>query len=182
MIYHPLPDDIDQWENVSQLDNVLHTEEIQIVSVAGGNLEIEPFCIVDADCRIVAALVYHCCDQGLIHSYDETPFNHIFQSGPDTCVSLECWELNPKEPEAEIDACWIDDPCERANELRCCLMEWLKQGKKKSFSWRDRSGDYSYLSEASLWTLINEAEAECDDCKGVNNRCVTFTCGARCGC
>ena len=171
-------DDINKWTQVSQMRNVIHTEEIEILSVAGGNLEIEPFCVLGIDCRIVGALVYHCCGTGAIHSWEPEVISHVFQSGPDTCVKLDCWSLTPKQYEPQKEYCWVADPCERLHLLRCCEVEWLKAGKKKDWSFRDSSGSTEYLSTARLKELIMEAESACDAQNCVNTRCVTFRCSS----
>ena len=169
--------DISNWVQVSQMTNVIHTETVEIKSVAAGYLEIEPFCVVGLDCRIVKALVYHCCETGAIHSFTDIPLPHIFQSGPDTCVALDCWTLNPKR---ELDApCYEypDNPCDRLKALRDCQWEWLKAGKKTSWSFRDSSGSKTFLTEACLKEMIAEADAECQELTGcVNTRCLTYGC------
>lgn len=163
------------WVNVSQMTHVLHTEEIEIISIAGGHLEIEPFCVLDLDRRVVSSLIFHCCETGKIHSWTEEVICHLFQSGPDTCVKLDCWELNPKQYTDSPDICWNPDPCARLAELRCCLME-RKDGVKTSWSFRDASGSYQVLSANILMQLISEAELECDQRCGRNTRCLTYRC------
>ena len=170
--------DIAKWVNVSQMTNVIHTEPVEILSAAKGYLEIEPFCVPGIDCRIVGAIIYHCCEKGAIDSWDHDVICHVFQHGPDTCVKLDCWKLSPKQVLGEPDVCWNDDPCERLHQLRCCEMEWLKLGKKTSWSFRDSSGSTTFLSERRLQQLIAEAQSECDalTCQS-NSRCVTYSCG-----
>lgn len=172
---HTRREDIAQWTNVSQLENVLHTEELDIISVASGYLNVEPFCVPDLNCQTVGYLVYHCCSEGSIHSFEDDVIRHVFQHGPDTCVKLDCWEVNAKQMGGKPEACWNHDPCARANELRCCLMEY-KEGVKTSWSWRDSSGSEKYLSVSELRTLISEAENECDVLCGKNTRCMTYSC------
>ena len=172
------PAKVAQWVQVSQMTNVVHTEEVRIVSAASGYLEIETYCIPDLDCRIVGYAIYHCCGTGKIHSYTPEVISHITQFGPDTCVKLDCWELNPKQKSNEPEFCWIDDPCQRLRELRCCQMEWLKAGKKKSWSFRDSSGSTSYLSEAWFKEMINQAQSECDAQKCGNSRVATYRCNS----
>ncbi len=164
-----------QWVDVNQMTHVLHTEEITIRSVASGNLDIEPFCIENVDCRIVGGLVYHCCGTGVIHSWTQEVICHVFQDGKDTCVKLDCWELNPKEQAEQNLVCWTDDPCQRLHELRCCEMQWLKEGKKTSWDFRDSSGDIQFLSGARLKELISQADAECDAKCGRNTRCASYS-------
>lgn len=167
------------WTHTRQLTHVLHTEKIKINSVAKGNLEIEPFCI-EMDCRIVGALVYHCCDEGVIHSWTDEVIQHVFDvdstSQPFQCtlVDLHCWELNPKLSPDDNVVCWTADPCQRLHELRCCEMDWLKNGKKTSWNFRDSSGSTTYLSENRLTRLIAQAEAECDAQNCRNTRCVSY--------
>ncbi len=174
---HTRREDIAQWTNVSQLENVLHTEELDIISVASGYLNVEPFCVPDLNCQTVGYLVYHCCSEGSIHSFEDDVICHVFQHGPDTCVKLDCWELNSKQSLTEPAFCWIADPCKRLYELRCCQMEWLKAGKKKDWSWRDSSGSTSFLSESCLKDLIAQAEIECDAvCGNTGSRCMTYSC------
>lgn len=165
-----------QWVQVSQMTNVIHTESVEIISCASGYLEIEPFCVPDTDCRIVGALVYHSCDSGAIHSYDDDPISHVYQHGPDTCVVLDCWGLNPKQVAGDPVFEWSLNPCVRLSELRACQIEWLKSGKKTSWSFRDSSGSKTYLSERCLKDLIAEAEAACDGLNGINTRCITIGC------
>ena len=163
---------------MSQLTHVLHTHPVTITSVAGGNLHVEPYCIPDLDCRIVGVLVYHCCTAGAIHSWDDEVIKHVYQVGSDTCIKLDCWSLSPPCTTEEPDICWQPDPCKRLDDLRCCEYEWLKLGRKTSWSFRDSAGSSSYLSESRLVSLINQAEAECEAAKtcGTNSRCITFRC------
>lgn len=172
--------EIATWTNVSQMTNVIHTETLDIKSVAKGYLEVEPFMVPDLDCRVVGALVYHCCDKGAIHSWDKEVICHLFQHEADTYVALDCWELNPKPASSDLEVCWNPDPCARLNELRCCMMEYVKQGRKKSWSFRDSSGSLSYPSESYLRQMITQAESECDFQCGSNSRCVTYSCGRVC--
>ena len=174
-------DDLSKWVLTSHMRNVIHTEEIEILSVASGYLEIEPFCVPDLDCRIVGSIIYHSCDNnGLIHSFTCETIPHIFQHGCDTCIKLDCWSLDSKE---QIDAPvyeWNPNPCARLLELRSCQMEWLKAGKKTSWSFRDSSGSKTYLSERCLKDLIAEAESQCDELingGSSGSRCLTFGCG-----
>jgi len=165
-----------QWVQVSQLTNVIHTEQVEITCIANGYLEIEPFAVPDIDCRIIGALVYHSCDTGMIHSYDDFPISHVYQHGCDTIVSLDCWGLNPKQATGEPIFEWSLNPCVRLAELRACQIEWLKSGKKTSWSFRDSSGSKTYLSERCLKDLIAEDEAACDGLSGINTRCITIGC------
>ena len=169
-------EDVECWRKTSDMTHVLHTESLNILSAASGNLEIEPFCVPDLDRRIVGFMVYHCCDTGDIHSFTELVVDHLHQIECDTCVQLKCWELNPKCAADEIEVCWNPNPCKRAHELLCCKMDWLKNGKEKSIAWRDSSETKSYLSEAELNKMIAEAELECDYACGRNTRCITFGC------
>ena len=189
VIHHPVPDDIGTWERVSQMENVLHTEEVDIESIASGYLNIHPFCMPDIDCRLVGALVFHCCDEGNIESWTDVIKPHVYQDGPDTCVNLNCWEINPEKTHNEPELEWIPNPCKRLTFLRNCQMQWLKVGKPKSWSFRDSSGTKSFLSEDCLKEMIAEADSECDSLCGKNTRCMTFNCGTRkarsrslCGC
>ena len=177
LISHPVPENISQWQNVSHLSNVLHTQCIDIVSVASGSLKAEPFCVEGLDCRLVGALVYHCCDEGAIHSWDDVVISHVSQQGDDTCVNLQCWDLEGKQYDGDLEVCWEPDACKRAYDLRCCLMSWAKIGKKKKVSFRDWDEEVSYLSEARLMQMINEAESECSINCGQNNRVMNFKCG-----
>ena len=138
----------------------------------------------DTDPRLVGALVFHNCTTGDIHSWTTEVLKQIFvdsdcaEVGNDTYVNLTCWDLIECEQSTdEPDACWNPDPCAMANELRCCMMSWAKDGKKKSWSFRDRSGSISYLSEDKLCQLLAEAESECEMQCGINNRCLTLRCG-----
>ena len=69
---------IPTWTQVADMTNVIHTEEVDVLSVAGGHLQIEPFCVPNLDCRIIGALIYHCCGTGrlilLAQSAYATPF------------------------------------------------------------------------------------------------------------
>lgn len=171
-------DTISSWVQVSQMTNILHTEAIDILSVAGGYLQIEPFAVPDLDCRVVRAIVYHCCNTGAIHSFTDEPFVHITQVGTDTFVDLSCWNLTPKQRLADPVYTWSDDPCIRLRELRACQLEWLKEGKKTSWAFRDSSGTKTFLSERCLKDLIAEAEAQCEiDC-GINTRCIKVGCSS----
>lgn len=171
---------ISQWVQVSQMTNIIHTEQVEITSVASGYLQIEPFAVPDTDCRIVKAVVYHCCETGAIHSFTDEPICHISQYGNDLLVNLDCWELNPKTQIDSVVYEWCYDPCQRLAELRDCMMEWLKAGKKKDWQFRDSQGSKSYLSEQCLKELIAEAQAECEalDPCAPNSRCVTWSCNS----
>lgn len=162
------------------MTNVIHTQEIEIISVAGGYLNIEPFVVPNIDCRIVGYVVYHCCEQGVIHSFTDMPINHVSQVDvTDVLVHLDCWTLNPKQEVGAPVYEWIDDPCARLRMLRNCQIEWLKAGKKKDWSWRDSSGTKAFLSEDCLKELIAEADAECDALTScTNNRCLKVSCGS----
>jgi len=169
-------DDVKSWVQVSQMTNVEHTEEIVITSVASGYLHIEPFCVPNLDCRVVAYMVYHCCESGQIHTWTDIVHPHLHQVEMDTCVKLDCWSLQGKESSAELEVCWQEDACARLHELQCCQMDWLKNGKETSWSWRDSSGSRTFLTEGRLRELISIAQAECDAMSGVNSRCVTYGC------
>lgn len=168
--------DVARWTNVSQMTHILHTETVHIRSLASGYLDIEPFCVPDMDCRIVCCLVFHCCGTGAIHSWTDERISHVKQIGPDTCVKLDCWELNGKQHSDIPDVCWQPDPCKRLNDLRCCQMEWLKIGRKTDWSFRDSSGKTSYLPVAYLKEMISEAQAECESQSCVNTRSITYSC------
>ena len=166
-----------QWVNVSQMTHVLHTEPVVIRSAASGYLDIESFCVPELNCERVGIVMYHCCDTGKIHSWTDEVICHIHPAGEkglDTCVKLDCWDLNPKQESTEHIVCWQPDPCKRLEELRCCMMDWMKNGKKNSWSFRDSSGSNSFMSEALLKKLTAQAESECDAACGVNTRCASY--------
>ena len=167
---------IPTWTQVADMTNVIHTEEVDVLSVAGGHLQIEPFCVPNLDCRIIGALIYHCCSTGAIDTFSTERICHTFQDGCDTIVKLDCWDLRAPLMVAEPVWKWTEDPCKRLDELRCCRMEWLKAGKKKDWSFRDSSGSTAYLSEACLKEMIQEAELQCEAQNCVNSRCITFGC------
>ena len=166
-----------QWVNVNQMTHVLHTEPVVIRSVAKGHLDIESFCVPDLNCERVGIVMYHCCDSGAIHSWTDEVICHVHPAGElqqDTCVKLDCWEINPKHEASHNEVCWTDDPCLRLHELRCCMMDWLKSGKKTSWNFRDSSGSSTFMSEKLLKELTAQAEAECDAKNCVNTRCSSY--------
>lgn len=169
---------MERWTQVSEMTNVIHTEQVEIVSVAKGMLEIEPFHVPGIDCRIVGALVYHCCDTGAIHTWTEVVTPHVFQDGFDTCVNLTCWDIAGKSSSSEAEICWIDDPCARAKHFKNCLATLCTTGLKTAWSFRDSSGSTRWISESALTRLISTAESECEMACGANSRCATYRCSS----
>lgn len=162
------------------MSNVEHTFKMNNVSASSGMLEADPMTLVKADARIIAALVYLNCESGKINTWTSEIVKQVGQVGEDTLIRLNCWDLTECEEAEEVDCYWIDDPCVRARMLKECLAKWAFVGKEKGFSWRDRSKETSFITEAKLCQLIDEAQSECDRRCGINNRCVTFKCGMRC--
>ena len=165
-----------QWANINQIpaSNLLHTQTLTNVCASTGNLEFDTFCLPDIDCRIIGGLIYHNCETGAIASWTDEPICHVYQDGTGTCVKPDCWTLTPKSHSDAYEICWTADPCTRLHELRCCLMQWIKEGRKTSWSFRDSSGSTAFATEKCLKELIATADDECDAQCGVNTRCVSY--------
>ena len=165
-----------QWANVSQMTHVLHTEEVSIKSAASGYLDIDPFIVPDLNCERVGVVMYHCCGTGKIHSWTDEVICHVHPHGDDTCVKLDCWDLNPKHESSQADLCWIEDPCKRLADYRKCLMKLKDEGNKTSFSFRDSSGSFTFMKQDWLKEEIQIAELACDAQCGVNTRSASYRC------
>ena len=178
---HASEDEVACWTSAEQVlasEHVIHTEQIEILSMASGHLNIEPFIVPNLDCRAIGYMVHHCCVKGPISGWDPEVARHLVQDGADTCVALNCWNLTTEKVDVvEPELKWNPDPCARAEELLCCLAQRTKIGVERNWSFEDASGSVAYISEKKLCEMIDHAQNECDRMCGRNSRSATFRCG-----
>lgn len=187
------------WSNTEIFqDHILHVETLTGVNPVGGQLTADAFVIPPSiDVKQVEGLALFDCETSLVSSQYgfQCPALGIQCLKDDNILCLQGWCDEQSEPETYESNCVVlDDPCALYKELRCCYFKLVKEQQKVSVAFRDRRVQFAPKTDSDisrLYTMMKEAEAECDACNGKQNMwrggylghsCIRPPCKGGCGC